>query len=71
MRRKTMTIGMIAGGIILMIIGYMSAAPWGAEAVRNSDPLFDFAPTVFVLGIIITFSSALVYELLPDKHKET
>jgi ABC-type microcin C transport system permease subunit YejB len=60
---------MIVGGIIMMLIGYLFSAPWGVEAVRNSNPRFDFAPTVFVLGVVMAFSSALVYELLPDKRK--
>jgi hypothetical protein len=71
MRRKTVTVAMIVGGVVLMFIGYLAAAPWGADAVRNSDPRFGFAPTLFVLGVVMAFSAALVYELLPDRHKKT
>jgi len=65
--RRTITGAMIGLGLILMVIGYFGAAPWGADSVANSDPRFGFAPTVFVLGVIVSFSAALVYELLPDR----
>jgi Kef-type K+ transport system membrane component KefB len=66
--RKTVTAGMVAGGLILMVLGYFGAAPWGADTVTNSDPRFVFAPLVFVLGIVTIFSAAIVYEVLPDKR---
>jgi len=66
--RRTITRGMIVGGLILMVVGYFGSAPWGADAVRNSDPGFAFAPAIFVLGVILAFSSALVYELMPDRR---
>lgn len=69
MRRRAVTTTMIVLGLVLMVTGYFASAPWGAAAVRNSDPRFGFAPTLFVLGVVIAFSSALVYELLPDKQK--
>jgi hypothetical protein len=65
--RRTLTGAMIGIGLILMVIGYFGAAPWGAESVANSDPRFGFAPALFVLGVIVAFSAALVYELLPDR----
>lgn len=66
--RKTLTRGMIVGGLILMVVGYFGSAPWGADSVTNSDPGFAFAPAIFVLGVILAFSAALVYELLPDRR---
>jgi len=65
--RRTITLGMVVGGIVLMLIGYLGAAPWGADTVANSDPSFGFAPALFVLGVIVAFSAALVYELMPDR----
>jgi Kef-type K+ transport system membrane component KefB len=59
---------MVAVGVILLVIGYFGAAPWGADNVANSNPRFVFAPLVFVLGIITIFSAAIVYEVLPDRH---
>ena len=67
MRREVITFAVLAVGLILMIVGYFSAAPWGADAVRNSDPRFEYAPALFVLGVVLAFCSALVYELLPDE----
>lgn len=68
--RKTLTRGMIISGLILMIVGYLGSAPWGADSVTNSDPGFAFAPAVFVLGVLVAFSAALVYELLPDRREK-
>ena len=65
--RKSLTTGMVIAGVVLMIVGYFGAAPWGAESVANSDPRFAFAPAVFVLGVIMAFSSAIVYEVLSDR----
>jgi hypothetical protein len=66
--RRTITLAMIVGGIALMLLGYLGSAPWGANSVTNSDPRFGFAPAIFVLGVIVAFSSALVYELMPNRH---
>jgi len=69
--RKTMTIGMIVVGVALMAISYFGlAAPWGAETVANSEPRMQFAPLVFVLGVMMAFGSALVYEMLPDRDRD-
>ena len=65
--RRTITLAMIVGGVALMLLGYLRSAPWGANSVTNSDPRFAFAPAVFVLGVVVAFSSALVYELMPDR----
>ncbi len=66
--RKGLTIGMIVVGIALMAISYFGlTAPWGAESVANSEPRMQFAPLVFVLGVMMAFGSALVYEMFPDK----
>ena len=66
--RRALTIGMIVLGIALMAVSYLGlTAPWGAESVSNSDPRLPFAPLVFVVGVMLVFGSALVYELLPDR----
>lgn len=67
--RRLITGAMIVIGVALMVLGYLLAAPWGADTVANSDPRLPFSPAVFVLGIITVFSSALVYELLPDRFE--
>jgi len=66
--RKGLTVGMIVVGIALMVISYFGlAAPWGVESVANSEPRMQFAPLVYVLGVMLALGSALVYTMLPDK----
>jgi len=67
--RKFITRAMIVIGFALMLLGYVLAAPWGGETGASSDPRLPFAPAVFVLGVITVFSSALVYELLPNRFE--
>ncbi len=69
--RRTLTIGMIVVGIALMVISYFGlSAPWGAEAVDNSNPRMPFAPLLFILGLMFAFGSAAVYEILPDRDRD-
>lgn len=67
--RRAITMAMIVVGVALMLLGYFLAAPWGAETVANSDPRVPFSPAIFVLGVIVVFSSALVYELIPNRFE--
>jgi len=67
--RKGLTIAMVLLGALLMVVGYTASAPWGASTVADSDPAFGFAPTLFVLGVVVAFGSALVYEILPDRDR--
>jgi hypothetical protein len=61
---------MIVGGLALMVVSYFFlAAPWGTTAARYSNPRLQFAPALFVLGVMSLFGSAVVYELLPDRRK--
>jgi len=69
--RKALTVGMIIAGVALMVLSYMSlAAPWGNSTVANSNPRLQFAPALFVLGVVLAFGSALVYEMLPDRDDD-
>ncbi len=67
--RRAITVAMIVVGVALMLLGYFLAAPWGAETVANSDPRVPFSPAIFVLGVIVVFSSALAYELIPNRFE--
>ena len=69
MRRTVTTVTLLAG-VLLMLVGFFASAPWGADTVANSDPRFDFAPLFFVIGVVVAFSAALVYELFPGRDKE-
>ncbi len=54
-------------GIVLVVVGLLLSAPLGAtDGPAISNPKMDFAPTLFVLGVVITFVSAVVYELTGD-----
>lgn len=69
--RTLFTILMIGGGIILMLIAFfILAAPWGTTGPANSNPRLDYAPLLFVLGLLLAFGSAVVYELIPDRREE-
>jgi hypothetical protein len=64
-----MTLATIVLGVGLMLLGYLLAAPWGAESVANSDPKVPFSPAIFVFGVVMVFSSGLVYELIPNRFE--
>jgi drug/metabolite transporter (DMT)-like permease len=69
--RRTITILMIVGGIALMLLSYFGlSAPWGNSKVSHSNPRMDFAPVVFLIGIMSVFLSAVVYEVLPDRRSK-
>lgn len=54
-------------GLVLTVLGYLLAAPLGAPSGPNTaDPRMPFAPLVFVIGVILIFSSAIVYEVVRD-----
>lgn len=65
--RNVMTALLVLAGLILMGVGYASSAPWGASSVADADPAFLGAPTMFILGIVMVLSAALVYELIPER----
>ena len=65
--RKTMFWLTLLTGLALAIVGFVLAAPIGPVVdPAISNPGLPFAPTIVVLGILLLFSSALVYELMPD-----
>ena len=68
--RRILTALLVVGGLALMTIGYVNSAPWGSSSVADSDPAFLGAPTVFILGIVMVLSAALVYELLPQRDDD-
>lgn len=65
--RKAMFLLTLLGGLALAVTGFMLSAPLGPTTSSViSDPKLPFAPALFVLGIILLFLSAVVYELFPD-----
>lgn len=69
-RRGLITIGMILAGLILMVGSYFyGAAPWCADAVECSNPRLPWSPAIFVLGVILAFTSAIYYDVAKDKKE--
>jgi len=63
-RRGIVTMIMILVGIVLMVASYFfGAAPWCAGEISCSNPRLDWSPAIFVLGVVIAFSSAIYYEV--------
>jgi hypothetical protein len=59
-------------GVALAVVSYfLLAAPLGSPvSVRFSNPRLQFAPSLFIAGVMLVFVSAVVYELLPDRRKQ-
>ena len=67
-KRGLVSIGFILVGVILMVWAYFfGAAPWCATGVECSDPQVEWSPGVFVLGVVVSFSSALYYSIARDR----
>lgn len=63
-RRGVITVGMIVVGLALMVFAFFAgAAPWCATGVECSNPRLEWSPAIFVLGVILAFSSAIYYEV--------
>ncbi len=68
--RKTMFWLTLLVGLALAIVGFFLAAPIGPTISSViSEPRLPFAPTIFLVGVILLFGSAVVYELIPDKSR--
>ena len=68
--RVFLTLLMIVLGFALQAFSYFSwAAPLGTPtSPAYSDPRLPFAPLIFIIGVMLVFLAAVVYELLPDKQ---
>lgn len=67
--RRTITIGLAVVGFVLMVLGFLTAAPWGSSSVADSNPVILGAPILFLLGIVSVVAAAVLYEVLPDRHR--
>ncbi|MHA2428906.1 MAG: hypothetical protein ACXADB_12860 [Candidatus Hermodarchaeia archaeon] len=63
---------MVIGGFVLQAVSYFFlAAPLGIPTNETfSNPRVQYAPTLFIIGVLLVFSAAVVYELLPEKESE-
>jgi hypothetical protein len=69
--RRFITLCMVLGGLAVMVVSYFFlSAPWGTDAVKYSNPRMQFAPLLFVVGIVLIFSAALFYEVKSDRRRE-
>lgn len=65
--RRSMFILTLLGGLALTVIGFFLLAPIGPTlGPEISNPKLEFAPGIFVVGVVLVFISAVVYELTPD-----
>ena len=70
--RRFIVWAMVLIGFGLQAVAYFAlAAPIGKPTdVSFSEPRVPFAPLLFIVGVCIVFSSAIVYELLPDRRTD-
>ena len=64
---------LVLGGFALQGASYfLLAAPWGfpPSSVEYSNPRVPFAPLFFILGVVLVFLGAVVYELFPERRRE-
>lgn len=68
--RALIALLMVAVGIGLAVVSYFFlAAPLGPPiGPTYSTPRVVGGPVVFLLGIILVFLSAVVYELIPERQ---
>lgn len=50
-------------GLSLAVVGFAASARVGTSP--DADPAIPFAPVLFILGLMVTFYSAVVYEVFP------
>lgn len=67
-RKAAFFLTLIVGVGLAVISYFFFAAPLGVPANDTySNPRVPFAAGFFVLGVVITFLSPVVYELIPDR----
>lgn len=69
MNRTVLVLVMVVAGFALQTVSYLLlAAPLGRPSgVRFSDPRLPFAPALFILGVVLVFLAAVVYEVMPAR----
>jgi hypothetical protein len=69
--RTWLTVAMVVAGFALQVASYFFlAAPLGLPtSPAYSDPRLPFAPALFILGVMLVFLAAVVYELLPERGR--
>ena len=64
------TRALVIGGIALQLVScFYWAAPLGVPtSPAYSNPVVPIAALIFVLGVMMMFTAALVYELIPGEE---
>ncbi|MFQ5907383.1 MAG: hypothetical protein ACE5JE_00945 [Thermoplasmata archaeon] len=68
--RRLITAALLVIGAVLMVSSYfVLAAPWGfpPTSAAFSDPAVPFAAGFFIIGFLLLFLSAVVYEVAPGE----
>lgn len=70
--RNVLTIALVVLGFVIQAVSYFFlAAPLGIPVDESfSNPRVPFAAGIFVLGVMLVFIAALVYELWPERSGE-
>jgi protein NrfD len=72
--RSMAVLVLVGGGLLVQAIAYFTlGASWGfpPDSVAHSNPVVAFAPLIYLLGVCISFSAAVVYELWPERGETT
>jgi hypothetical protein len=65
--RAIVTFGWAMAAVTLIVIGLAdSFRLWSGDEI---DPRLPFSPTIFANGVIMLFSTAIVYEVLPERGR--
>ena len=68
--RLLATLTTLAVGVVLAVVSYFwLSAPLGQPVDESfSNPRLPFAPTLFIIGVMLVFLSAVVYEVFPERR---
>ena len=69
--RTAIAILMVLGGFALQAVSYFFlAAPLGMPtSPEYSNPRLPLSPLLFIIGVMLVFLAAVVYELLPEREQ--
>lgn len=62
--RRTLFFVTLMAGLILAVIGFVFSARIGTKPFL--DPVIPWSPVIFIIGVMMTFYSAAVYEIVPQ-----
>lgn len=70
MTRRSITLLMVVAGFAMQVLAYVFlAAPFGAPSGPSiSNPRVPFSPLLFVVGVMLVFLAAVVYEVRSDRR---